>query len=95
MAMQLGWKMTDEIVLPKVARNEEITIEEYNVYYPHGKPDEEKITGFYITKDQARVVVEALKNASQLICGEFCSDVNRHSWHEKQDKALAIMIGEK
>lgn len=91
--MQLGWKMTEEVVLPKVARNEEITILEYDHHYSGGYT-KEGFTGFYLTKDQARVVVEALQHAQELICGEFCSDVNRHSRHAEQDKALAIFIGD-
>jgi hypothetical protein len=55
---------------------------------------ERNAQGFFITREQAEQIVDALKCAVQLICGDFCSDVNRHSWHEAQDKALAIFLGE-
>ena len=54
---------SEEIVLPKVARNEEITILEYNHHY-RGGYTKEGFTGFYLTQAQAAQVVEALNNCN-------------------------------
>lgn len=51
------------------------------------------VLGYFISIKQTEQVVKALKSAVQLICGEFCSDVNRHSWHSEEDKALEIFLG--
>ena len=49
-----------EIGLPVIARNEEITIEEFNMY----KTDEE-ITGYYIKSDQAHRILDLAEEIYQ------------------------------
>lgn len=38
---------------------------------------------------EVKVLVEALEDSIDALCGEFCSSQSEHQGHKKQDKALA------